>query len=62
MAYGVVSILLYLIFLIWVIADAPQGNNSFPALGTGIGGFAATMSNAFSIQGIFIPIIKCYTN
>jgi hypothetical protein len=59
MGYGIVSIVGYLIFLIWVVASAPTGNHSIPAVGTGLAGFAAMMGNAFSIQGFFIPVMKC---
>ena len=60
MGYGIVSIVAYLVFLVWVIVTAPGGGTSFPAVGSGIAGFAALMSNAFSIQGIFIPIMICH--
>jgi len=60
MGYGIISIVGYLIFLIWVIASAPSGGNTIPAFGTGAAGFAAMMGNAFSIQGFFIPVIRCY--
>jgi hypothetical protein len=62
MGYGIVSIAGYLIFLIWVIATAPSGNNTVPAIGTGAAGFAAMMGNAFSIQGFFIPVVRQFTN
>lgn len=62
MGYGIVSIAGYLIFLIWVVASTPSGNHSFPAVGTGFASFAAMMGNAFSIQGFFIPVMKCYKN
>ena len=60
MGYGIVSIIAYLLFLIWVIVTAPGGSAIFPAVGSGLAGFAALMSNAFSIQGIFIPIMICH--
>lgn len=62
MGYGVISIVGYLLFLIWVVAAAPTGNNTVPATGTGIASFAAMMGNAFSIQGFFIPVMKCHKN
>jgi hypothetical protein len=62
MGYGVISIVGYLLFLIWVVAAAPSGNSSVPATGTGISSFAAMMGNAFSIQGFFIPVMKCHKN
>lgn len=62
MGYGIVSIVGYLLFLIWVVTSAPSGNHSVASTGTGIAGFAAMMGNAFSIQGFFIPVMKCYKN
>lgn len=62
MGYGVVSIVGYLLFLIWVVSAAPSGNKTVPAVGTGVAGFAAMMGNAFSIQGFFIPVMKCHKN
>lgn len=62
MGYGVVSIAGYLLFLIWVISSAPSGNHTVPAVGSGVASFAAMMGNAFSIQGFFIPVMKCYKN
>ena len=60
MGYGIVSIVGYLLFLIWVTSSAPAGNHTVPAFGSGLGTFAAMMGNAFSIQGFFIPVMKCY--
>lgn len=60
MGYGIISIIGYLLFLIWVVAARPSGPNTFPAFGTGVAGFAAMMGNAFSIQGFFIPVLKGY--
>lgn len=62
MGYGVVSIVGYLLFLIWVVSATPSGNNHVPTVGTGVSSFAAMMGNAFSIQGFFIPVMKCYKN
>ena len=60
MGYGVISIAAYLFFLIWVIATAPSGPTTVPAFGSGLAGFAAMMGNAYSIQGFFLPVIRCY--
>jgi hypothetical protein len=60
MGYGIISIVGYLIFLIWVISTRPSGPNTIPAFGTGVAGFAAMMGSAFSIQGFFIPVLKEY--
>ena len=52
MALGIVSIILYLTFLVWVVATADQGYHevSFVAFGSGAIGMAAAMGQAFSIQ------------
>jgi hypothetical protein len=60
MGYGVVSIVGYLVFLIWVVASRPSGGNVFPAVGTGVAGFASLMGSAFSIQGFFIPVLRSH--
>jgi len=66
MAYGVVSIVAYLIFLIWVMGsrDTSQDDNiiAFKKGFGELGEFASTMGTAFSIQGFFIPVLKKHTN
>ena len=62
MGYGIVSIVGYLIFLVWVVATRPSGPNTMPVVGTGVASFASLMGNAFSIQGFFIPVLKTYKN
>ena len=58
MAYGIISIIGYSMFLVWVVATVPSGENHFKPLGTGAVGMAAAMGQAFSIQSFFIPILK----
>lgn len=60
MAYGIISIITYVIFLVWVSITADQGNDSvdYPAFGTGAIGMAAAMGQAYSIQSFFIPVLK----
>lgn len=62
MGYGVVSIVGYLMFLIWVMATRPSGPKSPESFGTGVAGFASMMGSAFSIQGFFIPVLKSHPN
>ena len=62
MGYGVISIVGYLLFLIWVVASRPSGPQSVPAIGSGFAGFASMMGSAFSIQGFFIPVLKSHPN
>ncbi len=35
MAYGIISIVGYVIFLIWVVATTPSGENTWKPFGTG---------------------------
>jgi hypothetical protein len=60
MAYGIISIITYLLFLIWVVATSDQGNDKqeFKAFGTGALNMAAAMGQAFAIQSFFIPVLK----
>ena len=58
LAYGLVSIVGYLVFLIWLLASAPSGNNSIPLFGTGAVNMASAMGQAYTIQAIFIPVLR----
>lgn len=60
MAYGIVSIVTYLVFLIWVVGTSDQGNDQqeLKAFGTGAVNMAAAMGQAFAIQSFFIPVLK----
>jgi len=60
MAYGIISIITYLIFLIWVMATSDQGydNGPYKPFGSGAASMAAAMGQAFSIQSFFIPVLK----
>jgi hypothetical protein len=58
MAYGIISIVGYVIFLMWVIGTTPSGDNHWPAFGSGEVDLAAAMGGAFSIQTFFIPVLK----
>lgn len=60
MAYGIISIVCYVLFLIWVAATYNQGNDSveYKPFGTGATTLAAAMGQAFSIQSFFIPVLK----
>lgn len=60
MSYGIISIILYLICLIWIIASYSNEDNSqeYEAIGSKAVDLAAAMGAAFSIQTFFIPILK----
>lgn len=58
LGYGVISIIGYCIFLIWLIASAPSGPKTIPAFGSGAVNLAASMGQAFSIQAFFIPVLR----
>ena len=60
MALGIISIIFYLMFLIWVIVTRDSGNinREYVAFGSGAVDLAAAMGLAFSIQSFFIPVLK----
>lgn len=58
LGYGIISIIGYCIFLIWMLASAPKGDNHIPMFGQGAVNLAASMGQAFSIQTFFIPVLR----
>lgn len=58
LGYGIISIIGYCIFLIWMLASAPSGNNTIPLFGSGAVNLAASMGQAFAIQTFFIPVLR----
>lgn len=58
MAYGIISIIGYVIFLIWVVSTSPEGQNKWQSFGSGQVNLAAAMGGAYSIQTFFIPVLK----
>jgi hypothetical protein len=60
MAYGIISIITYVLFLLWVVITYNQGYNNaeLKPFGSGAVNLAAAMGQAFSIQSFFIPVIK----
>ncbi len=60
MSYGIISIISYLVFLVWVIATYNDGDGTveYKPIGSGAVNLAAAMGAAFSIQMFFIPILK----
>ena len=58
LGYGIISIVGYCIFLIWLLASAPSGSNDLPIVGDGEVNMAASMGQAFAIQTFFIPVLK----
>ena len=68
MAYGICSIIAYLLFLIWVIITRNNSNYDYGnvvVFSTNfgqIGGMTSTLGTAFSIQGFFVPVLKRYKN
>jgi hypothetical protein len=58
LGYGVISIIFYCIFLIWLLASAPTGDNEIPEFGKGGVNLAASMGQAFAIQTFFIPVLR----
>lgn len=58
LGYGIISIIGYCIFLVWLLASAPSGHNTIPLFGTGGVDLAASMGQAFAIQTFFIPVLR----
>lgn len=58
LGYGLISIVMYCIFLIWLVSTAPTGPAKIPEFGTGAVNLAASMGQAFSIQTFFIPVLR----
>lgn len=59
MAYGIISIACYLIFLVWVVASEDTSNPAeYKAFGSGFVELAAGMGQAFAIQAFFVPVLK----
>jgi len=58
LGYGVISIIGYCIFLIWLISSAPSGPKTIPLFGSGAVNLAASMGQAFAIQTFFIPVLR----
>ena len=61
MAYGIISIVTYVIFLLWAVITYDQGyfpERKYEVFGEGAVDLAAAMGQAFSIQAFFIPVVK----
>ena len=60
MAYGIVSIVAYLLFITWVVGSEEEKNDGHSLkLFNGSGAeLAAALGQAFAIQCFFIPILK----
>lgn len=58
LGYGFVSIASYLVFLIYVLASAPKGHNQISLWTWNFNQILNALATAFSIQSVFIPIIK----
>lgn len=58
LGYGIVSIVGYLLFLIWALASAPSGTNHYPIATGKVGTLLDTLATAFSLQGVFVPILR----
>ena len=53
LAYGIISIICYLIFLIWAQISAPSGNKTVPETGSPYV-LAATLFTAYSIHDFMV--------
>lgn len=62
LAYGIISTIGYCIFLIWMLTSSPSGPEKMTKFGYGGVQLAASMSQAFSIQTFFIPVLRKNNN
>lgn len=58
MAYGIVSIIVYLLFVVWMFGSRPMPLRDMPIVTPNFSHMAATLSLAISIQTIFYPILR----
>lgn len=58
LAYGILSIIGYCLFLLWMWATAPSGAREVPASDHLFVDLAAALAQGFAIQTFFIPILK----
>ena len=62
LAYGVLSVIGYCLFLIWMLATAPSGSNKMIPADSDGSELLAMLNLGFAIQGAFIPIMKNNNN
>lgn len=58
MGYGILSIVGYMIFVAWLLASAPTGDHVYPVGTWKFADLCDTLATAFSLQGVFIPILR----
>lgn len=58
LAFGIISIIVYCLFLIWLVADRPLGSKTINTFGSGGPDLIASMGQAFAIQTFFIPVLR----
>lgn len=58
LAYGILSIIGYCIFLTWMWASAPKGEKTVPLTDDRFVELGAALAQGFAIQTFFIPILK----
>mgnify|MGYP002360690835 FL=1 len=58
MGYGILSIVGYMVFVAWLWGSAPSGNNHYPVASWKFADLCDTLATAFSMQGIFVPILR----
>lgn len=59
LGYGILSIAAYVVFIGWLLWSAPaSGNKQYPLATWNFAELCDTLATAFSLQGIFIPILR----
>ena len=58
LAYGILSIIGYCLFLVWMLATAPKGNHKVEVGDRHFLELGSALAQGFAIQAFFIPILK----
>jgi hypothetical protein len=58
LAYGILSIIGYVLFLLWININTEPGPQKVPAVHRDFIDLVAALAQGFAIQTFFIPILK----
>lgn len=62
MGYGILSIVGYLLFLLWAGASAPEGEHRMPVVGSSVVEFLTLMQYGLSVQTYILPVTLQHPN
>lgn len=57
LAYGIVSVIGYVVFLIWAQVTSPSGDNKVPPFGKNYSNFSAILLGALSIHDFLVQVM-----